>query len=270
VAAVGGLVLFGLWAISGITRHDVPGSPNYYVMRQAIFAAVGIPCAAVAIFVDPDVYRRSYKTIYTGTIGLMVLVFLARPLTRGSKRWIDPGFFRFQPSAFGKLLFVLALAGFIAARSRRRDVQRAPVASRRRRRPLPRPRRGQRDADDARLPARARDRLRVRLARRAARLPRRGRAALPLPARRLARPADRGHSARPVLGDRRRWNRRRALVPDLRERGDDDGDRADHGHPAPVCQRRRLVDDREPSRDGGAAGDPRASTRGGPALLLLV
>src|SRR5204863_2425963 len=107
------------WAISGITRHDVPGSPNYYVMRQAIFAAVGILGAAVAIFVDPDVYRRSYKTIYTGTIGLMVLVFLAGPLTRGSKRWIDLGFFRFQPSEFGKLLFVLALAGFLAERGKR-------------------------------------------------------------------------------------------------------------------------------------------------------
>src|SRR5204863_4111941 len=107
------------WAISGITRHDVPGSPNYYVMRQAIFAAVGILGAAVAIFVDPDVYRRSYKTIYTGTIGLMVLVFLAGPLTRGSKRWLDLGFFRFQPSEFGKLLFVLALAGFLTERTKR-------------------------------------------------------------------------------------------------------------------------------------------------------
>jgi rod shape determining protein RodA len=119
VAAVGGLVLFGLWAISGITRHDVPGSPNYYVTRQAIFAVIGLLGAAVAVFVDPDVYRRSYKAIYTGTIGLMVLVFLAAPLTRGSKRWIDLGFFRFQPSEFGKLLFVLALAGFLAERSRR-------------------------------------------------------------------------------------------------------------------------------------------------------
>jgi len=119
VVAVGGLVLFGLWAISGITRHDVPGSPNYYVTRQAIFAVIGLLGAAVAVFVDPDVYRRSYKAIYTGTIGLMVLVFLAAPLTRGSKRWIDLGFFRFQPSEFGKLLFVLALAGFLAERSRR-------------------------------------------------------------------------------------------------------------------------------------------------------
>jgi rod shape determining protein RodA len=49
----------------------------------------------------------------------MLFVFLAAPLTRGSRRWLDLGFFRFQPSEFGKLLFVLAIAGFLAERSRR-------------------------------------------------------------------------------------------------------------------------------------------------------
>jgi rod shape determining protein RodA len=46
-------------------------------------------------------------------------VFLAGTVARGSKRWIDLGFFRFQPSEFGKLLVVLALSGFLADRFRR-------------------------------------------------------------------------------------------------------------------------------------------------------
>ena len=46
----------------------------------------------------------------------MLLVFVAGPVTRGSQRWLDLGSFRFQPSEFGKLLFVLALAGFLAER----------------------------------------------------------------------------------------------------------------------------------------------------------
>src|SRR5205823_15056995 len=44
---------------------------------------------------------------------------LGGAVARGSKRWIDLGFFRFQPSEFGKVLIVLALAGFLADRSRR-------------------------------------------------------------------------------------------------------------------------------------------------------
>ena len=48
-----------------------------------------------------------------------MFVFLAGTVARGSKRWIDLGFFRFQPSEFGKLLVVLSLAGFLADRFRR-------------------------------------------------------------------------------------------------------------------------------------------------------
>jgi rod shape determining protein RodA len=48
-----------------------------------------------------------------------VIVFLAGPQTRGSKRWLDVGFITFQPSEFGKLFFILALAAFLADRTRR-------------------------------------------------------------------------------------------------------------------------------------------------------
>jgi rod shape determining protein RodA len=46
-------------------------------------------------------------------------VLLAGTVSRHSKRWLDLGFFRFQPSEFGKLLFVLFLAGFLADRAKR-------------------------------------------------------------------------------------------------------------------------------------------------------
>jgi rod shape determining protein RodA len=59
------------------------------------------------------------KPIYATTILLMLLVFALADETRGSRRWIDLGPFQFQPSEFGKLLFVLSLAGFLADRARR-------------------------------------------------------------------------------------------------------------------------------------------------------
>ncbi|MDQ5821994.1 MAG: rod shape-determining protein RodA [Actinomycetota bacterium] len=119
LGAVGALVAYGLWAIAGITHSDVTGDSNVFVVRQAVFAAVGAVALAGAALVDPDVYRRYHRPIYVGTAALMLFVFLAAPLTRGSRRWIDVGFFRFQPSEFGKLLFVLALAGFLAQNARR-------------------------------------------------------------------------------------------------------------------------------------------------------
>jgi rod shape determining protein RodA len=118
IGCVGLLVAYGLWAIADITRHDVAGDDRYYFTRQAIYAAIGVVCLVVAVLVDPEVYRTRWRAIFGGTCFLIAIVLLTGPI-RGSKRWLDLGFFRFQPSEFGKVLFVLALAGFLAERSRR-------------------------------------------------------------------------------------------------------------------------------------------------------
>jgi rod shape determining protein RodA len=119
VGSIGALVAYGLWAIAGITHHDVSGNPDYYVVRQGVFVAVGFVAFLAAIAIDPDWYRRRWRLIFGGTAFVIAIVFVAGPVTRGSKRWLDLGFFRFQPSEFGKLLFVLALAGFVTERTKR-------------------------------------------------------------------------------------------------------------------------------------------------------
>ena len=119
LCAVAALVAYGLWAVAGITRYDVEGNESYYVVRQAIAAGLGFAGFLLALAIDPDRYRRAQKAIYAFTLLLMLLVFPLADTTRGSKRWIDLGPFQFQPSEFGKLLFVLALAGFLADRARR-------------------------------------------------------------------------------------------------------------------------------------------------------
>ena len=50
---------------------------------------------------------------------MIALVFAVGTAARGSRRWIDVGSSRFQPSEFAKLLFVLSLAGFLAERPQR-------------------------------------------------------------------------------------------------------------------------------------------------------
>jgi rod shape determining protein RodA len=129
LAATGGLVAYGLWAIAGITRHDVSGDANYYVTRQGVYAALGAFALLAAVFVDPEYYRRYRKPIYAGTLGLMAIVLLGGAVTRGSKRWLDLGFFKFQPSEFGKLFFVLFLAGLLADRAKRIGDSRTVVSA---------------------------------------------------------------------------------------------------------------------------------------------
>jgi rod shape determining protein RodA len=118
LAGVAGLVAVGLWAVKGVTRFDFPGHPAYYLDRQIAYAAVGGFALIVALVVDPDLYRRYWRAVFGGTVGLIAIVFLIGRAARGSTRWIDVGFFTFQPSEFGKLLCILALAGFLAERAR--------------------------------------------------------------------------------------------------------------------------------------------------------
>ena len=287
----------------------------------------------------------------------MMLVFLLAEATRGSRRWIDIGPFQFQPSEFGKLLFVLAIAGFLADRARRIDDRRRAPGGRARRRSRscssscsptsarrsstpPRSRRaassparagctslalaatglavdrraslwflppsasrcskpyqterltgfanpdrdpggatynvtqsitavgsggldgrgvGGATPDAARLPARARDRLRLRLASPSSEASSAPRSCSLL----YLLVVWRGLRVITVAGDLYGAIVAGGIVfglpvPDLRQRRHDDGHRAGDGHPAAVRHRRRLVDGREPGRDRRPA---RRSTR---------
>jgi rod shape determining protein RodA len=119
LAAAASLVGYGLWVIAGVTRFDVPGEESYYVVRQAFAAGLGLAGLVVAAVVPLDVWRRHWELIYGGTLALMVVVFVAAESVRGSRRWIDLGFIQFQPSELGKVLFVLAIAGFLVERAGR-------------------------------------------------------------------------------------------------------------------------------------------------------
>jgi rod shape determining protein RodA len=119
LAGVVGLVAYGLWAIAGITRFDVVGDENYHMVRQAIYAGVGFGGLLVALAIDPELYRRLGRLLYVALILLLLAVPILGTTVRGSTRWIDIGFFSFQPSEFGKLVLVLVLAGFLAERGKR-------------------------------------------------------------------------------------------------------------------------------------------------------
>jgi rod shape determining protein RodA len=114
-----GLCVCSLFALRGATADDVPGQPNYYVERQAVYAASGILLMLCLSRLDYSRLRELKYVLYGLMIGSITLVFALATATRGSKRWIELPFFRFQPSELGKLLLVLALSGFIVDRSRR-------------------------------------------------------------------------------------------------------------------------------------------------------
>jgi rod shape determining protein RodA len=119
------LIAFSIYTVGVATSDDVAGNPYYYVVRQSIYAVVGIALMFAVARVDYSRFRELRVGIYTAMIGLIVLVLMLGEATRGSRRWIEMPFFTFQPSELGKLLLIVTLAAFVIDRSRRMsDVQR--------------------------------------------------------------------------------------------------------------------------------------------------
>jgi rod shape determining protein RodA len=117
LAAIG-LVVCSCLAIRGATRDDIPGDPLYYVERQAAYAVVGLMLMYGVSRLDYSRLRELKYALYGLLIGSIVLVFGLAGATRGSKRWIETPVMNFQPSELGKVLLVLALAGFVVDRLR--------------------------------------------------------------------------------------------------------------------------------------------------------
>lgn len=120
LAAVAALVAYGLWVLSAVSRNDVPGDPDHYVVRQAVNVALGVGFLALTTAVNPELYRRIRAPLYGAALLALAVVFVADQI-RGTRRWIDIGFIQFQPSELGKVLLLLVLAGFLADRARRLD-----------------------------------------------------------------------------------------------------------------------------------------------------
>ena len=118
LVGVAGLVAVGLWGVAGVTKFAIPNDPTYYLNRQILYACVGGVVLVGAALVDPDLYRRYWRAIFVGTAVVIAFVLLIGHAAHHATRWINLGFFTFQPSEFGKLLFVLALAGMLAERQR--------------------------------------------------------------------------------------------------------------------------------------------------------
>jgi len=124
LAATFATVGYGLFAINGITRHDPAGSA---VARQGLYAAVGVVLLVMASLVDPAQYRRFSRSAYVALCGVMALVLVLGAATNGSRRWINLGFFTFQPSEFGKVMLALFLAGFLSERAKQVNHFRVPL-----------------------------------------------------------------------------------------------------------------------------------------------
>jgi rod shape determining protein RodA len=109
------LAAAGLVACSMFTLTNAVGGS--VAQRQGIYGAIGVLLALVVSRFDYSGLRQ----LKYGLFGLMVLLNLAvyaMPPIQGARRWIPLPFIQLQSSEFGKVLIIIALAGFAVDRSR--------------------------------------------------------------------------------------------------------------------------------------------------------
>jgi rod shape determining protein RodA len=119
LAAAGGLIVFSIFTLAVATPDAVQGQPLFFAIRQSLYAVVGIALMLAVARVDYSRFREIRVGIYSLIIGTIVIVLMFGAAARGSRRWLELPYFRFQPSELAKLLLIVALAAFVIERTRR-------------------------------------------------------------------------------------------------------------------------------------------------------
>lgn len=120
LAALAGLMLIGLAFVFSATMVSPAEAERPWFaqtwFRQVIWYALGIGGAAAICLVDYHTLARWSFVAYGGMILCLVAVLIPHvgSVRFGARRWIDLGFFQFQPSEFAKLAFIMAGANFLS------------------------------------------------------------------------------------------------------------------------------------------------------------
>lgn len=80
--------------------------------QQLIFLALGLFFSSLLLFFDARIFKAFALFFYVLILILLVLTFLLGDPARGSIRWLDLGFLRFQPSELIKPFLAISLAFF--------------------------------------------------------------------------------------------------------------------------------------------------------------
>ena len=112
---IGGLFVYSATMVSETAQAAALYDQSWF--RQIVWYGLGIGAAAVVCIIDYRSLSRWSYILYSLTILLLVAVLIPGIGTThgwGARRWIDLGFFQFQPSEFGKLAFIAAQANFLS------------------------------------------------------------------------------------------------------------------------------------------------------------
>jgi cell division protein FtsW len=122
VVVVAILLIFGILLLSGvsaISSQEKLEKATYYLFHQIIWGlGIGIFLGFIAFKIPLSVFKKGAWVLILINLIFMILVFVPKLsiASGGAPRWINFGFFTFQPSETLKLAFILYLSAWLASR----------------------------------------------------------------------------------------------------------------------------------------------------------
>lgn len=110
------LMVLGLMLVGIVTLYSASGQSLEMVERQLIRIGLALVLMCVVARIPPAVLMRWTPMLYgLGTL-LLVAVEIIGVTGKGAQRWLDMGFFRFQPSEIMKLCVPMMVSWYLSSR----------------------------------------------------------------------------------------------------------------------------------------------------------
>ena len=114
-----GLLILGILTLllfSSVVLYSSGGEDIGLLLRQGVRMAIAITVMILLAQIHPDRFKDVAFWIYAVGLLMLIAVLLFGTIGKGAQRWLDLGFFRFQPSEIMKLAVPLVVAVYLADR----------------------------------------------------------------------------------------------------------------------------------------------------------
>lgn len=118
-AHLDGLLILGILTLllfSSVVLYSSGGEDVGLLLRQGVRMAIAITVMIILAQIHPDRFKDVAFWIYAAGLLMLIAVLLFGTIGKGAQRWLDLGFFRFQPSEIMKLAVPLVVAVYLADR----------------------------------------------------------------------------------------------------------------------------------------------------------
>lgn len=101
-------------SLSFLILYSASGQDTDILIRQATRMLIAFVLMIVLAHINPYQFKRYSTVLYGIGIALLVAVLIMGQIGKGAQRWLDLGFFRFQPSEMLKITAPMMIAWYLS------------------------------------------------------------------------------------------------------------------------------------------------------------